>query len=99
MGKRVYSHILPLLLFPSLLFASYSPQANKADEPEESTNGTDEPSLNAPSFPERLLSSLSEGLSLDVEGAIDLGGVPARYRRLRLLDPWPVLSRRPPFNL
>ena len=75
MGKRVYSHILPLLLFPSLLFASYSPQANKADEPEESTNGTDEPSLNAPSFPEQLLSSLSEGLSLDVEGAIDLGGV------------------------
>ena len=96
MGKRVYSHILPLLLFPSLLFASYSPQANKADEPEESTNGTDEPSLNAPSFPERLLSSLSEGLSLDVEGAIDCV---APDTVLRLLDPWPVLSRRPPFNL
>lgn len=75
MGKRVYSHILPLLLFPSLLLASYSPKNKATAQPEESTDATNEPTLNAPSFPQQLLSSLAEGLSLDIQGAIDLGGV------------------------
>lgn len=75
MGKRVYSHILPLFLFPSLLLASYSPKNNETAQPEESTDATNEPTLNVPSFPQQLLSSLAEGLSLDIQGAIDLGGV------------------------
>ena len=76
MGKRVYSHIFPLLLFPSLLLCSYSPtKSGEAEQTSPSDTGTSGPILNAPSFQEDLLVSLSEGLSLDIQGAIDLGGV------------------------